>query len=71
MSSSGKFDVDKLNIDGSLKKLCFQISKFNDSGCDFCTNDGTQEAINNVFIFLMGSFMNVKGFEKKTKKKTV
>lgn len=66
MSSNSKFDVDKLNIDGSLKKLCFHISKFNVSGCDFCMNDGTLKAINNVFIyFLMGSFINMKGFNKK------
>lgn len=70
MSSNSKFDVDKLNIDGSLKKLCFHISKFNVSGCDFCMNDGTLKAINNVFIyFLMGSFINMKGFNKKIKKK--
>lgn len=46
MSSGSKFDVYKLNIDGSMKKLCFLISKFNVS--DFCINDGTQKLINNV-----------------------
>lgn len=51
MSSKGKFDAGKLNIDGSLKKLCFYISKFNVSGCDFFLNDGTQKAINNVFTY--------------------
>lgn len=51
MSSKGKFDVDKLNIDGSLKKLCFHISKFNVTGCDFCMNDGTQNALNNAFTY--------------------
>lgn len=62
MSSKGKFDVDKLNIDGSLKKLHFQISKFNVTGCDFCMNDGRQNAVNNVFsYFLIGSSMNIKG----------
>ncbi len=65
MSSNGEFDVDKLNIDGSSKKLCFHILKFNVSGCDFYMNDGTQKAINNAFIyFLMGNFMNMKGLKK-------
>lgn len=65
MSSKGKLDVDKLNIDGSMKRLCFHISKFNVTGCDFYMNDGTENAINNVFAyFLMGSSMNIKGFEK-------
>lgn len=65
MSSNGEFDVDKLNIDGSLKKLCFYISKFNVSGCDFYMNDGTQKEINYVFIyFLMGNFMNIERLKK-------
>lgn len=69
MSSKGKFDVDKSNIDGSLKKLCFHFSNFNVSGCDFYMNDGTQKAINNVFTyFLMGSFMNIRGFKKPKRK---
>lgn len=54
MSSSSKYDVYKLNIDGSLKKMCFLIFKFNVSECDFCINDGTQKVMNNVaylFIF--------------------
>lgn len=57
--------MDKLNIDGSLKKLFFHISKFNVIGCDFCMKDGTQKAINNGFIyFLMGCPMNIKGLER-------
>lgn len=56
--------MDKLNIDGSSKKLCFYISKFNVTECDFCMNDRTQNAINNVFTsFLTGSSMNIKGFK--------
>lgn len=51
MSSKGKFDVDKLNIDRSLKKLHCCISKFNVTGCDFCMNDGKQKAVNNVFSY--------------------
>lgn len=64
MSSKGKFDVDKLNIDGSLKKLFFHIFKFNVKGCDFSMKDVTQKAINYVFIyFLMVYSMNIKGFK--------
>lgn len=65
MSSKGKFDVDKLNIDGPLKKLHFRISTFNVTGCDFCMNDGRQKAVNNIFsYFLMGTSMNIKRFKK-------
>lgn len=64
MGSKGKFDVDKLNIDGSLKKLHFHISKFNVTGCDFCMNDGRQKAVHNVVsYFLIGSSMNIKEFK--------
>lgn len=63
MSTKGKFDEDKLNIDRSLRKLCFHISKFNVTGCDLMM--GHKNAMNYAFpFFLMGSSMNVKGLKE-------
>lgn len=64
MSSKGKFDVDKLNIDGSLKELCFQISIFNVSGCDFCMNDGTQKVMNNIYTIFYEELHEYEGIYK-------
>lgn len=68
MSSSSEFDVYKWNIDGSVKKLCFFIPKFNVSGCDYSINDGTQKAIKNVaYLFFDGVLHEWEGIKKNKK----